>query len=65
MSRGLTTSVDAALDHATEQVGAARAATMLRKAVFSDGIDDTRPLRPQLAKAILEALGERRPKGQA
>lgn len=55
MSRGPTTSVDAALDQAISMVGHKRAASILRAATFSDGIDDSRPIRPQLAKEILNA----------
>ena len=55
MSRGPTTSVDAALEQAISMVGHKRAASILRAATFSDGIDDSRPIRPQLAKAILQA----------
>lgn len=58
MSRGPTTSVDAALEQAIEAVGPKRAATLLRAAAFSDGIDDSRPLRPQLAKALLHAVAK-------
>jgi hypothetical protein len=49
MSRGPTTSVDAALDRVIQAVGPRRAAVLLRAAAFDDGIDDSRPLRPQLA----------------
>jgi hypothetical protein len=48
--------VDAALARAIEAVGPRRAALLLRAAAFSDGIDDSRPLRPQLAKALLHAV---------
>lgn len=58
MSRGPTTSVDAALERAIDAVGLRRAAVLLRAAAFSDGIDDSRPLRPQLAKALLQAVAE-------
>lgn len=60
MSRGPTTSVDAALARAIEAVGPRRAAVLLRVAAFSDGIDDSRPLRPQLAKALLHAVANDR-----
>lgn len=58
MSRGPTTSVDVALQQAIESVGSRKAALLLRVAAFSDSIDDSRPLRPQLAKALLQAVAK-------
>jgi hypothetical protein len=56
MSRGPTTSVDVALQQAIQAVGPKQAARLLRAAAFADSIDDSRPLRPQLAKALLHAV---------
>lgn len=50
------TSVDAALKYALDTVGHRGTAKILRAAAFSEGIEDAKNLRPQLANAILKAV---------
>lgn len=50
------TSVDAALKYALDTLGHRGTAKILRAAAFSEGIEDAKNLRPQLASAILEAV---------
>jgi len=51
-----TTSLDAALNYATNRVGHKKAAELLRAAAFDDTIRDERTLRPQLASALVRAV---------
>ena len=49
-------SVDAALKYALDTLGHRGTAKVLRAAAFSEGIEDAKNLRPQLASAILKAV---------
>lgn len=56
LSENLLNSVDLALAYAADRCGHRKAAALLRKAAFSSGIEDWKPLRPQLAKALVRAV---------
>ncbi len=56
MSSNPTTSIDAALDYASDAVGAKKAAELLRAATFAESIREGRTLRPQVANALVRAV---------